>query len=410
MAHRIVLVSQWYPPEQAPYGHMVRELAAGLAAAGWEVTVVTGFPNHPGGEVFGGYRKRWRLEERESGVRILRTWLATSSRRSRLSRVLGFVTFTFTSAWTVLWHTRADVIFGVTQPLSMGVVLPLLARLKRAAVVLNIQDLHPDVPIELGMVRNPILIRALRALERFGYRAADRLTVISEGFREHCVQRGGNTERIHVIHNWIDLDEVRPGPRINRFRSDAGCSAGDFIVLYAGTVGLVSGAEILVEAAKALRNYPDIKFVVVGGGPLLEPLRQLAAAAGLGLINFFPFQDRSRLGEVQAAADVSVVTLASGKGRTSVPSKLLGYMAAARPVIAAVDQDCETARTVSEAGCGVVTPPGDGMALAAAILRLKENSGERQRMGLSGRRYAEEHLSRPRVLAQYGEVFALCLG
>lgn len=390
-------------------GHMVRELAAELAARGWEVTVVTGFPNHPSGRVFGGYRKRWRQEERENGVRILRVWLATSPCRSFFTRVLGFLTFTFTSAWAVLWHTKADVIFGVTQPLSMGLVLPVLARLKGAAVVLNVQDLHPDVPIELGLVRNPILIRALRVLERFGYRAADRLAVISEGFRSHCTRHGAQDERISVIHNWIDLDEVQPGPRENAFRVEAGCRPNDFVVLHAGTLGLVSGAEVLVDAAQRLRDHPDIRFVIVGDGPLLKPMQELAVASGLDSMVFLPFQERSRLSEVQAIADVSVVTLGAGKGRTSVPSKVLGYMAAARPVVAAVDEECETARAIAAARCGLITSPGDGAALAAAILRLRDNDAERAAMGENGRAYAEERLSRTHVLSQYERVFTSCL-
>lgn len=402
---QIILISQWFPPEQAPIGFMIRELANDLAGAGWDVTVVTGFPNHPTGIVFGGYRKRWLLEEYVEGVRVWRVNLYTSRRRTPLRRVLTFLSFTLSSCLTIALRARPDVVFAVLQPLSVGVTLPMLKWLKGFRLVLNVQDLHPDVPIQLGLVRNPLLIRVLRAVERFAYRHADRLAVICDGFRRHCIERGARKEAVRVIPNWVDLDEIHPGASRTAFRASLGLGEDHFVVLYAGTIGYVSGAEVMVEVARVLGKDSRIRVVFVGEGPLTSVLERAVKNANLENVIFVPFQPRDRLNDVQAAADISVVTLLPGKGKLSVPSKVLGYMAAARCVACAVDADSETAHLVSEARCGVVTAPGDPDALAGAILALKADGSRRDEMARNGRAYLERHLSRHTVTRQYISLF-----
>lgn len=403
---RIAILSQWYPPEQAPIGYMVRELAQSLAERGHVVTVITGFPNHPGGVVFGGYTKRWCLNEPSDGFKVRRMYLFTKSNPGKFARILTFVSFTLSSAWALLMHRHTDLIFAVFQPLSVGMTLPVLARLKKAKLVLNVQDLHPDVPIELGMIRNTLLIALLRGVERFGYRTADGLAVICEAFREHCIAKGARQSDIEVIPNWIDTDEIRPGERRNGFRAEMGISYDDVVVLYAGTIGMVSGAEIVLRAAANLaKEQPKVRFVFVGEGPALPELKAGATELGLENILFAPFQPREKLAEVQAMADISLVTLKRGKGRTSVPSKVLGYMAAARPVVASVDSNSETARLVLSAGCGVVVESEDGAALAEAIGRLAVSVEDRCLMGQRGRQFLEANYRRATVTKRYAEFF-----
>jgi colanic acid biosynthesis glycosyl transferase WcaI len=402
----ILIVSQWYPPEQAPIGYMMREIAHTLIQAGHRVTVITGFPNHPSGVVMGGYQKRWRLKENDQGVEIWRMWLYTSPRRGVLDRILTFLSFTLTSAWALLIHPRFDLVFAVFQPLSVGVTLPFLARLRRAKLVLNVQDLHPDAPIELGLIRNPWLIRILRFVETTGYRMADGLAVICDGFRDHCLARGAKSGRVVVIPNWIDVDEIRPGPRMNGFRRELGLDESHIVVLFAGTIGRASGAEVLLEAAAVLRtSCPQVRFALVGEGPLVSDMKARVEREGLSNVLFAPFQPRERLSEVQAVADVSLVTLLRDKGKHSVPSKVLGYMAAGRPVVAAVDEDSETARLVHTAGCGEVLEPENGAILAEVIARLADDEDRRLRLGRAGREHLEQYYRRELITARYLKFF-----
>jgi colanic acid biosynthesis glycosyl transferase WcaI len=408
---KAVILSQWYPPEQAPIGYMVRELAQAMIARGHKVTVITGFPNHPSGKVFGGYRKQWCLKEEVDGIDIWRMYLYTAPNSGKLSRILTFVSFTLTSAWALLAHPRFDLLFAVFQPLSVGFTLPLVAKVKRARLVLNVQDLHPDVPIELGLIRNQLLITILRWVERFGYRSANGLAVICDQFRRHCVAKGANASNVEVIPNWIDLDEIVPGSRENGFRAALGLSPGHIIVMFAGTIGFVAGAEVILQAAGLLRDVsPDVRFVFVGEGPVVRDLKDISRTNGLTNVAFVPFQPRAMLAEVQAASDISLVTMRHGKGRASVPSKVLGYMAAARPVIAAVDADSETASLVNQAGCGQVVQPEDGVALAGAIAALAAASDRRCELGASGRRYLETNYQKEAITGQYVQFFEDIVG
>lgn len=402
----LVIVTAWYPPEPAPFGRMMQELAEDLSGSGWNVTVITGFPNHPGGVVHEGFRKRWLSAENHGNVRVLRVWLATSPNRSTLNRLATFLSFTLISAWRLLRCRHADVIFAVLQPLSVGVTLPLIARVKRAALVLNVQDLHPDAQIRLGMVRHPALIRILRAVESFAYRKSTALTVICDHFKRHVIARGADPARVFVIDNWIDTERIRPDPEKGlEFRSEIGFAAQDFVVLCAGTLGHVSGAHILVEAAQLLQDEPSIKFLIVGEGPLLPSLKQRAASAGLKNIVFRPFQPESRLTALQSSADVSVVTLAPDFAEVSVPSKVLAYLAAGRPVLASVPAASETAMLLRRAEAGVVVTPGRADELATMITRLAADRKTCVQMAGAARAYAVTHLSRLAAVARYESVF-----
>jgi len=401
----IILVTQWFPPEQAPIGYMIKELAEALASEGHVVTIITGFPNHPTGVVFGVYRKRWILKERIQSVNITRVWLATSANRSPLRRIFTFLTFTFTSGLALLMQSKPQLIFAVFQPLSVGVTLPLLARLKGAKLILNVQDLHPDVPIELGMIRNPLMIKVLRAVERFGYRRANALAVICDTFKEHCIAHGANAGNVEVIPNWIDLNEIQPSDRNNTVRERFGLSGLHFVVLYAGTVGWVSGAGVMLQTAVRLRDLPNVRIVFVGEGPLVPELKREAQALGLDNVVFAPFQPREMLPQVQAMSDVSVVSLRAGKGRASVPSKVLGYMAAARPVLASVDADSETARTIRLADCGWLIEPENSEKLAEAIRSMQGDAALRQHLGDNGRKFLENNYARTTVTDKYVEFF-----
>jgi colanic acid biosynthesis glycosyl transferase WcaI len=265
-----------------------------------------------------------------------------------------------------------------------------------------IYDIYPDILLEMGILQNPIMIQAARKLELLIYRASDRIVVLSEGFRRTLIQEKGlDSGKVAVIPVWFNGRDIVPMARDKPWRREMGIGPEKFVVLYAGTIGLVSGAEVVIEAARLLEAYPDILFLMVGAGQAKDRMAAEARKSGLQNLRFLPFQPRERLGEVQATADVSLVTLGPGRGKTSVPSKVLGYMAAARPVIAAVDEECDTAELIRKAECGLVTPPAQGEALAEAVLYYYRHPGARELGGRTGRRFFLKHFEKEVVLKQY---------
>jgi colanic acid biosynthesis glycosyl transferase WcaI len=399
----VLFLSQWFPPEHAPMGYMLKELAENMVAQGWEVEVVTGFPNHPSGKVQAPYVKQRILREMMGNVKITRLWLYTSETRSFISRALNFLSFVISSFFYLLSCKKPALVFAVLQPLPLGATLTLLAKLRGFKLIFNVQDLHPDVLVDLGLITSKPVIKALKWIEQTAYRQADGLAVICLGFKTH-VEHHGAAGSIAVIPNWIDIDEIKPQAEQGQLvRQMAGIPSQAAVVLYAGTIGHVSGAQVVVQAAKLAVSDHNLHWLFVGEGPLLPQLQQMAQE--LPNVHFLPFQPRQLLPAVQNCASISMVSLLPGKGTFSVPSKVLGYMAAGKPVVASVDANSETGHLVQQADCGVVVQPGNPEALLQSVQQLIADQHSLDVAGRNGRQFLEHHYSRTQVCAQYADFF-----
>ena len=291
----------------------------------------------------------------------------------------------------------------MSPPLPLGLAGWLAARTRRAPFVFNVQDVFPDVAVELGAITDPRVIAAASWLERFLYRRSDAVTVLSEDLRDNVAGKlgGARPERVRVILNFVDTDRIRPSPRENEYRREYGL--GDrTVVMYAGNVGLSQSLDLVVEAARRFGDRDDVVFVINGGGSAREELER--SAAGLPNLRFVDMQPRERLPEVLAAADVHLVPLRRGLARSSVPSKLYSILAAGRPVLASVDPGTEVANTVERAPLASLVPRGRGRLLR----RYRTPStipDRRAEMGASGRRFVEGWVSPAAVGAAYERLF-----
>lgn len=400
----VLITTQVFPPEIHPSALMVSQLARFLAGRGHDVTVACGYPHHPTGRLPDGWSRRLLRREELPGVRVLRGWHAVSPSRRIAMRGLVWASQALGTGAAALAAPRPDVVVNYGPPLVGPLISAALARARRARLVSVVYDLYPDVAIESGSVKNPLVVAAARRAERAQYRWSDRILVLSDGFRRRLEGKGVAPEKIVTIPVWLEADEITPRERDTAWRRRHGIGPETQVILYAGTIGLVSGARVVIDAADRLRDRRDVLFLFVGDGQVREELEQAARAAGLPNVRFLPFQPRAELPEVQASADVSLVTLAPGRGGTSVPSKVLGYMAAARPVLASVDAGCDTAETIESAACGVVVPPGDAAALAAALEAMLADEPGRRRMGEAGRRAFERRFGAEAALGRYAEV------
>lgn len=391
----VALVCHVYPPEHAPAGVMMAELAADLAKGGHEVTVVTGWPAHPTGVLAPGWRMRWRAVEQDPlGFRVVRCAHSLHRPGSRVRRALYYLTFAASTLSSGVRCGRFDVVFSLSTPIFGGWAAWLLARLKRARFVYGVFDLHPEAAANAGMMPRRLTYRVLRRADTSLCRRSDAVLTPSAGLRDEILARGVGGGKVAVVPVWLDGGKVRPGPRDNAWRRAQGVAPGAFVALYAGTIGYVSGAEVLVEVARRLESRRDILVLCVGEGPVKERLMEAAAGLGLTNIRFLPFQPAPALSEMQAAADVGLVTLLPAAGRTSFPSKVLGYLAAARPVVASVATDSDTARVIGDGACGRVTACLDPSALAEAVRDLADHPEQAREMGRRGRAYFERRFDR----------------
>ncbi|MCB1002591.1 MAG: glycosyltransferase family 4 protein, partial [Acidimicrobiales bacterium] len=322
------------------------------------------------------------------------------------ARALAFGGFTVLSGVVAaMARTAPDAVLAMSPPLTLGVAGWLVARARRVPFVFNIQDVFPDVAIEAGVLTGRRAIDAAYRLERFTYERADAVTVLSDDLHDNVVSklRAQDARKVHVIPNFIDTGRITPGERENAYRREFGLE-GKTVVMYAGNLGFSQPVELLLDAAAALQDVPDLHVVINGGGSARDAL--VARAAGLDNVTFVGLQPKERLGEVLAAADVHVVLLRSGLARASVPSKLYSILAAARPLVASVDPGTEVATTVERAGAGLSVPPGDAEALTTALRRLVERPDEARAMGASGRAFVEGWPSPSEVASRYTALFA----
>jgi len=400
----LLIVTQVFPPEIHPTAIMVRQLGAYLVARGWEVVVAAGYPHHPYGALYPGYRKRLCSREILDGMQVRRTWHVTSPSSSIAVRGSVWVSQALGNWVSAVAAPKADVVLAYGPPLA-GPLLAWTAALRHRAGFVNVvYDIYPDVAVETGKVSNPAFIAAARWAEKLQYLAADSTVVLSSGFRRSLLARGVPPERVEIVPVWLDPDEIKRMPRENAWRRENGIGPEKFVALYAGTVGIVSGAILMADVAAQLVDEKDFLLLVVGDGRAKEELQAECARRGLRNVSFLPFQPRARVPEVLATADVAVVTLAPGRGRTSVPSKVVAYMAAGRPVVASVDDDSDPAAAVRETACGIVTPPGDAPTLVAAIRELRRNDERRAAMGDRSRAGFERTFAMPACLERFREI------
>lgn len=399
---RIALICHVYPPEHAPAGVMILELAEDLAANGHQVTVITGWPNHPAGVLFPGWQARWRLVEQNSrGFRVIRCGHSIHPREGTFWRLWYYLTFGVSALINGWGAGRVDAVLCLATPVFGSWAAWLLARIKGARFVYAIFDLHPEGTANAGLIGRGLPYRVLRAADTLLCRWSDSIVTLSAGLRGEILARGIGPEKVAIVPFWLDCGKIRPGQRENAWRQEQGIVPEIFVALYAGTIGYVSGAEVLIETARHLAPRRDILILCVGEGPIKDRLTETTAHLGLDNLRFLPFQPASVLEQVQATADVGLVTLLPEAGKTSIPSKVLGYLAAARPVIASVAPESDTAKMIRQGACGRVTACMDPAALAEAIRDLVDDSQTRLAMGQRGRAYFEQFFDRGTCVRAY---------
>ncbi len=404
----VMFMAQCYAPEEVSAAVLITELATDLVKRGHRVTFITGAPSYPYGRVFPGYRNALYQEEWLDGVRVIRTWSYISPRKAFWPRIWHYGTYSATALYGGLFAGRPDILVNYSPPLPLGVSAWLLARVWGVPWVLELEDLYPDAAVATGMLQNHAAIRFFSAMERFLYRRAAHISLISESFRKNLLGKGVPDSRMTLIPVWADPDIVRPLPKEGPFRAQHGL-ADKFVVLYAGNIGVTSCLEDVLGAAALLRGQPDIRFVIVGEGTKKEALQQLAQAQGLRNVVFLPYQPREVFPEMMAAADISLVTLNRSSALTSLPSKIYNVMASGRPILTVAPPESEIAQLVQEGHCGLNVPPEQPALLAETIVQAKAEAEHLARMGENGRAMLESRFSRSHCVEMYERMLASLL-
>ncbi len=407
----ILLSTAYFPPDTGSAAHLFYELGTALVERGHQVTVITGMPGYHAQGPLERYKGRKWIREKINEMEVARVATPQLPRHLMVGRALwqfsGAVAF-FLASLRLARHTVAMI---YSPPLPLGLTAWGLRRLKGTPFILNVQDLFPQSIIDLGLLKNRIIIRVLETLERFIYRRADFITVHSAGNKKHVLSKGIPESKVSVIPNWVDTAFIPPGERLNGFRREHGL--GDsFIISFAGVLGYSQDLDVVLEAARTVNHQPPsfarqpVTWLIVGDGVERTRLEEKVRPMKLCNVRFLPMQPREKYPEVLSASDVCLATLHKEVKTPVVPSKILSIMAAARPVVAAMDLEGDAPKLIAEAGCGICVPPGDAGALTDAIMKLYQNRSLCQELGLNGRRYAEKYLSLEAAVRKYEELFS----
>jgi colanic acid biosynthesis glycosyl transferase WcaI len=386
---RLILLTQWFDPEPTFKGLL---FARALTERGFDVEVVTGFPNYPGGKVYPGHKIQMIRREKIDGVSITRLPLYPSHDQGVLARVANYVSFFMSALVYLTFFARpADVVYAYHPPLTVGLAAVCAKVFRKTPTVVDIQDLWPDTLRATGMVGNASVLKLVGHGCQWLYRSVNHIVVLSPGFRKLLLDRGVSEEKITVIYNWADEAALMPANAV----IPAAITAPDkFRVLFAGNMGKAQALDNVLEAAKRVgRMRDDVEFVFLGGGIEVAHLKARAMRENITNTRFLPQVPMTEVGHYLAAADCALVHLrADPLFSVTIPSKTQAYMAAAKPVLMVVEGDA--AELVRDSGCGIVVAPDNPDDLADAVCAMASQSPQDLlKMGRLAADYYRKNLS-----------------
>lgn len=384
------------------------ELARHWVKMGQDVTVLTGFPNHPTGFVPPEWRSRMRrcvYRETVDGVKVVRTWLLPFPNRKAYERMLNYSSFCVSAALSGLSIERPDVVIATSPQLLVGLSGWWISRWKRSPLVFEVRDLWPESLAAVGAgAEGSVLHRTLGAVAGFLYRKASQIAVVTPAFQTHLIQHWAiPAKKLSIVENGVETDLFSPANVDSNLRKELGAE-GRFLVCYVGTMGMAHALDTVIEAAKQLRTvFPEAMLLLVGEGADKERIRALAESEGLSNLRFVDQQARERIPAFINASDVCLVLLKKTElFKTVIPTKMLEFMSCGRPVILGVDGQAR--QIVEDAQGGIVIEPENADALVSAIQRLADDPKLRQQLGDSGRAYIVERYSRRKTAELYLDV------
>ena len=414
MTH-LLLLSLTYPPDNVSTAHLMGELSSDLVAAGHQVTVLTTMPHYnrdsvaeqgqPISSFWGPLLRKSEL----NGVVVYHS-PAVSRSGGVLGRVIGWMIFHMVSLIAgLIIPRRVDVILAPSPPLTIGLISWLLGLRHRAPFIYNVQELYPDIAVSLGVIRNRTLISLLYKFERFVYATAGRVSVISEPMRDVILAKGVSPEKVVHIPNWVDTTDIEVLPKDNEFSRAHGVQ-DDFVVAYAGNMGLAQNFDEFLDAAAILRDRPGIRFMLIGDGVERPDLLRRVEQEGLGNVIVLPYQDYHLVPLIYASSDLSYVPLHGAAATHALPSKVYRIMASGRAILAIAESGSAIGHLVEEARSGILVEPGSGERLADAIESAASDPDAMAVFGRSGREYVTENYSRAQIVSRYAAEIAALAG
>jgi len=398
---RLFFLNRYFHPDRSATSQLLSDLAFHLAASGRQLYVITSQ------QLYDDPTSRLPATEIVNGINVIRVPTTRFGRATLVGRAIDYFSF-YVSAWRALRSRvkQDDVVVAMTDPPLISIVAMLAAKRRGVRLVNWLQDVYPEVAVELGIsiIRGP-LKSAFSNLRNKTLQIAVANIVVGDRMFEKISSLGASTDHIHVIHNWSEDEQIFPVSHAdNPLRREWGLD-GKFVVGYSGNLGRAHEFDTVLTASERLRHNPRIVFLFIGGGHQMDKLAGIVKSRGLdAAFRFMPYQDRMHLKYSLGVPDVHWISLKPAVEGMVVPSKFYGIAAAGRPIIAIMAPDGEIARLVLEHKCGLLIEPGQADALARAIARLSTDPQSLVAMSARAREMLDANFSRRQALDRWCKV------
>jgi colanic acid biosynthesis glycosyl transferase WcaI len=399
---RVLLLTQWFDPEPTFKGLI---FARELVRQGFEVEVLTGFPNYPGGSVYSGYRIKLLQRDVIDGVRITRVPLFPSHGQSAIGRVLNYVSFAVSASFYGVFVARLpSVVYAYHPPLTVGIASALIKLFRRIPVVYDVQDMWPDTLLATGMLNNVMALRLVGRVCRWVYRRVDHIVVLSPGFRRLLIERGVPESKLSIIYNWAD--EASTALTAGSLPAEYPLAPGFFRILFAGNMGKAQGLDTVLSAASLLQLRDSrVRWIMLGGGVEVDALKAEAAKRNLNNVVFLPAVPMAEVGSYFYEADALLVHLRKDPlFEITIPSKTQAYMSAAKPLLMAVNGDAADLVRLSQGGIVAESDSPEALANAADELASMLEQ-DLARLATNSKSYYNNYLCLVQGVRQFGHIF-----
>ena len=398
---KILILTQYYPPEIGAPQNRLHELAVRLKAKGSEIEVLTALPNYPRMEIHQKYKRRKNRIEYIDGIKVIRSWIFVSKSKSILSRLLNYFSFVWSSYWRGRKLGHYDYILVESPPLFLGYSAMALSSKLNAKLIFNVSDLWPESAEKLGIVTNKRLLSWAYKLEKKCYLKASLITGQTQGIVDDIKQRF-KQKNVFWLPNGVDLSFYNPA-QISQsdFRKKNGFKSDDLIFFYGGILGHAQGLEIILETANELKKYNDLHFVIQGAGPEKEKLIDLKERYNLQNIHFFEAIRKDKMPEVLSAIDIAMIPLKKlDLFKGAIPSKIFEALAMEKPLLLGVDGEAKR-HFIDNAKAGLFYTPENIENLSEQIIYFQNNRDEIKTMGKRGRKYVSDVFNRNKIAADF---------
>jgi len=407
MRLNILLIVAYFPPEIGSAAHVYFDLAKAFIKKGHIVDVITSYPREFNLSK-SDLGKDFLLHETIEGIKVHRCKHPTQRDNVALRGLEHFVLPRYYFKTYKKLGKKFDACLMYIPPLPLYYLARKIKRYDGTKSVLNFQDFHPQELTDVGVLRNPLLIKIIKHIEKQAYKNADFITVLSHGGIEYIMKRGGNRDKIAHVYNGVLFSDLDTFLRKKDFKKQEGIEE-KFLVSYAGILSPFQGVDTIINVAKKMNDHDDIVFYLVGDGVMKKQLDARVKEENISNVKILPFQSREDYFNIIYSSDVSFVTLDNRMNAPCLPGKLINLMAVKQPIIAAVPEESETAKILRKAQCGIIVPPGDYEKLKNTVLNLNKNFRNIENFGENSRKFLEENMNLEKNIQKYEEIFRLIL-